>query len=89
MRIYSPRGMDRYRYMEIYYRVRRFYNLPPKEQQKISMAMEEIAPGKTGKKILAAIVAGTPYKSVDVPYSEREYCRIKRRFFEKLDKVMR
>lgn len=88
-RKYIPIGVDRNRYMELYYRVRRYDTLDAKERGKIDAAMEKIQKGRTGKRMLRAIIDGVPYKCLDIPYSEREYSRIKRRFYEELDKTVK
>lgn len=35
------------------------------------------------------VCLGIPYKSIDVPFSEREFVRRRRIFFEKLDAIKR
>lgn len=87
MRKYSPRWMDRDRYMELWYYTRRYRKLTEAEQKKINSIAEKITEVDYAGELLKGICEGVPYKSLELPYSEREYSRLRRRFFEELDKV--
>lgn len=87
MRKYSLRGMDRNRYMELYYYARRYNSLPEKEKKLIKTAAERATEGICAHELIRGICEGIPYKSLDIPYSERGYSRLRRRFFEELDRI--
>ncbi|MBQ9709480.1 MAG: hypothetical protein IJV67_02540 [Clostridia bacterium] len=89
MRKYCLRGVDRNRYMELYYYARRYDTLPEREQRRIREIAEKVTEGAGACELLRGVCFGVPYKSLDLPWSERGYSRLRRRFFEELDKVKR
>ena len=85
MKYYNHTSLTHARYMELVFYVKRYYELSHAQKKEITAIMENCAGKRYAKLIIRAIIKNIPYKSLDIPFSERSYRRIRADFFNELN----
>ena len=82
-------GVDRHRYCELRYFCRQYKQLTRLEKHAINEAANIAMGGDYAWAIKRNVCENVPVKSIDIPFSEREFARRRKLFFVELDRLRR
>lgn len=85
----ARKNMTFNRYMQLVYYVRDFQNLSKRDRDKIFEIAKLCVGERYADVFLMAQVKGTPYKSMDIPYSAHGYSNVRSKFYRKLDEDLK
>ena len=81
--------IDRNRYCELRYFCRRYKRLTRAERRSINEAANIAMGGEYAWALKRNVCENIPVKSIDAPFSEREFARRRKIFFAELDRLCR
>ena len=82
-------GIDRNRYCELRYHCRQYKQLTRIERRSINEAANIAMGGEYAWALKRNVCENIPFKSIDAPFSEREFARRRKIFFIELDRILR
>lgn len=85
----ARKSMTFNRYMQLIYYVRDYFSYSNAVRARIRKIAVLCVGEKYADVFLMAQVKGTPYKSIDIPYSAHGYSNVRSKFYRKLDEDLK
>lgn len=79
---------DKNRYCELRYYCRRYRTLTRGEKRIIDIAAKRAIGARYAGELKRNVCEGIAFKSINAPFSERDFARRKKRFFAELDRIL-